>query len=519
MALPTFQAAGTLTGSTAAISPPWPTHAVDDVALMFVETANQIPTALTTANGFVFVGTLSYGGGTAGSGATASSLDVYWCRATSTSMAAPTVTDAGQHTIGQILTFSGCITTGDPWDVYAGDASGSATTSVTIPGVTTTVADCLVVLACSWADDSASGFLASVTNASLANITSLVNAGNISGNGGGFAVLTGEMATAGAVSSSTGTLTGSASYQGRACIALKPPAAAGVTGDLSATLGAATLASTGTLAIAGALSATLGAATLASTSTLGIAGDLSQTLGAATLSATGTLAIDGGVSATLGDATLSATGTLAIAGALSQTLGTMSLSSTATAPQAGIVGELAATLGALSMSAAATIADPAPPSTTTTTPRLRALLIANIAAIDAQGSPGFRVYRHDQAAAFTDWCDANPAGAFRRYSVRDYGFDTLESVNQGDLEWRRVQLRITVAYPHTNRAGAQGAVSRDALMRIDRHAIEVATGLRAYVSLETLPAVYLSSRASKALGTACDFLVIDAVYGFFATPV
>lgn len=223
MALPTFQAAGTLVGSTGTISPAWPTHAVDDVALLFLETANQIPTALTTVNGFALVGTLSYGGGTSGSGTTASSLDVYWCRATSTSMAAPTVTDAGNHTIGQIATFRGCITTGDPWDVVAGDASGSASTSVTIPGVTTTVADCLVVLACSWADDSASGFLASVTNASLASITSRINAGNISGSGGGFAVFTGEKSAAGVVSASTGTLTGSASYQGRVCIALKPP--------------------------------------------------------------------------------------------------------------------------------------------------------------------------------------------------------------------------------------------------------------------------------------------------------
>lgn len=225
MALPTFQAAGTLVGSTGTISPAWPTHDVDDVALLFLETANQIPTALTTDEGFSLIGTLSYGGGTSGSGATASALDVYWCRATSAAMSAPLVADPGNHVIGQIATFRGCITTGDPWDVVAGDASGSASTSVTIPGVTTTVADCLVVLACSWADDSASGFLASLTNASLANITSRVNAGNVSGNGGGFAVLTGEKATAGVVSASTGTLTGSASYQGRACIALKPPAA------------------------------------------------------------------------------------------------------------------------------------------------------------------------------------------------------------------------------------------------------------------------------------------------------
>lgn len=488
MALPTFQAAGTLTGSTAAISPAWPTHAVDDIALLFVETANQIPTALTTANGFALVGTLSYGGGVAGSGADASALDVYWCRATSTSMAAPTVTDAGQHTIGQILTFRGCITTGNPWDVTAGDASGSASTSVTIPGVTTTVADCLVVLACSWADDSASGSLASVTNGSLANITSLVNAGNISGNGGGFAVLTGEKATAGAVSSSTGTLSLAASYQGRACIALRPPAAAGSVG---ASDGVATASAVGA-------SLASGAGTVA---------------GVATAAAVGA-SLAAGVAMSAGIATASAVG-----GALAASASTAAGIATASGTGSSLAASSSTAAGVATVTGVGSYSGTAPTPTVTTTPTLRALLIANIAAIDAQGSPGFRAYRHDQAASFTDWCDANPASAFRRYSVRDYGFDTMESVNQGDIEWRRVQLRITVAYPHTNRAGAQGAVSRDALMRLDRHAIEVATGLRAYVSLETLPAVYLSSRASKALGTKCDFLVIDAVYGFFAAPV
>lgn len=235
-----------------------------------------------------------------------------------------------------------------------------------------------------------------------------------------------------------------------------------------------------------------------------------------TIVATAAVDVFGVASLQLDDVTVTATATVAVTASASIQL------DDATIVAAAVVPVLALLDVALDdFTAVATASDVAPVvvATTTTATTLRALLIANIAAIDAQGSPGFRAYRHDQAASFTDWCDANPAGAFRRYSVRDYGFDTLESVNQGDLEWRRVQLRITVAYPHTNRAGAQGAVSRDALMRIDRHAIEVATGLRAYVSLETLPAVYLSSRASKALGTACDFLVIDAVYGFFATPV
>lgn len=97
---------------------------------------------------------------------------------------------------------------------------------------------------------------------------------------------------------------------------LQSPTGSGTIGTLSATLGAATLASNGTLTAGatGTLAGTLGAVTLSSNGTLtaSVTGTLSATLGALTLASSGTLAspVTGTLSATLGLLTLSAQGVL-----------------------------------------------------------------------------------------------------------------------------------------------------------------------------------------------------------------
>lgn len=124
--------------------------------------------------------------------------------------------------------------------------------------------------------------------------------------------------------------------------------AGGISGTLSATLGALTLSATGTVDIAGTVSKTLGALTLSSTGTVDIAGTLSKTLGALTLSSTATLDISGTASNTLGALTSNATGALDISGVLSQTLGALTLTADGTG---GVTGVVDATLGALTLSA------------------------------------------------------------------------------------------------------------------------------------------------------------------------
>jgi hypothetical protein len=215
---PLFQAAGPKVESTGAVTPLWPAHQVGDVALLYVETANQT-ISLTTANGFVQVTGSPQGTGTAG-GAAATALAVYWCRATSTTMAAPVVAAAGDHVVARILTFRGVIPTGSPFSsTAAGSVASSASTSVSWPAQVTSVSNCLYVAAVSWATDTATpqaSFTGSLTWTERTDTPSTI------GNGGGFAVASAFNLNPADYGTLTGTLATS-SVQARHILSLRRP--------------------------------------------------------------------------------------------------------------------------------------------------------------------------------------------------------------------------------------------------------------------------------------------------------
>lgn len=161
------------------------------------------------------------GGGTL---ATRVELAIFWVRGDPGSD--PVILDTGNHQFGVIIRVPGCITTGNPWDVTAGDLIATADTAVSIPGDTTTVVDCLVLAFGSSAFDSTTPQFSSWANASLSSFAELVNIATDVGNGSALGVATGIKAAAGAYSATTATLANS-SKQGRISIALKPPPAAG----------------------------------------------------------------------------------------------------------------------------------------------------------------------------------------------------------------------------------------------------------------------------------------------------
>src|SRR3989449_4991266 len=99
-AAPTFQAAGTSQNGTGAVSPAWPAHAIDDLALLFIESDGSQPATLSTPAGFAAVLNSPQ---TTGAACTGTTMNVFWARATSTSMSAPTVADSGDHNYAQIL--------------------------------------------------------------------------------------------------------------------------------------------------------------------------------------------------------------------------------------------------------------------------------------------------------------------------------------------------------------------------------------------------------------------------------
>jgi uncharacterized protein DUF6701 len=136
-------------------------------------------------------------------------------------MAAPTVSDPGNHVYAQILTYRGVIATGNPWDVTGGGVKAAASGTVTVTGVTTTTPNTLVVQAIARDNDSAAAAFSAQTNANLTGITDRSDAGTTQGNGGGIGIWDGVMAFAGATGNTTATVT--SSINAFLTIALRPP--------------------------------------------------------------------------------------------------------------------------------------------------------------------------------------------------------------------------------------------------------------------------------------------------------
>ncbi|HEV8489027.1 MAG TPA: hypothetical protein VGQ58_04505 [Candidatus Limnocylindrales bacterium] len=226
MALPTYVGSSTLASGTGAITPGiHASTAVDDIMILVVESENEA-ISLSSAQGFVEGPDSPQSAGTAAT-SPASRLAWYWKRATvSGGGTAPTIADPGDHVTAAIHTFRGCIATGDPWDVTAGGNDGGVNdTTASIPGDTTTVANCLIVLLCSTSNNATSTTnFSGWTNADLANLTERFDSSNTAGLGGGHGMATGEKATAGVYGATTVTLSAT-SFKGCVSIALKPVAA------------------------------------------------------------------------------------------------------------------------------------------------------------------------------------------------------------------------------------------------------------------------------------------------------
>lgn len=221
MALPTYVGTGTFTNGHGAINVPWPTHATNDIGILVVETANE---AVTTPSGWTPVVSSPQGTGTAG-GTAATRLSMYWRRAVSAAESAAAVADSGNHQVGAILVFRGCITTENPVHVSAGTINATASTSATLPSVTTTVVDCVVIQAIAHGIDSNTAQLSGWSHGgALTGLTQILNGSDKVQNGGGLGAVYGNLASAGA-SGTTNVTLGTAFAVGMISIALKPPMA------------------------------------------------------------------------------------------------------------------------------------------------------------------------------------------------------------------------------------------------------------------------------------------------------
>jgi hypothetical protein len=154
---------------------------------------------------------------------TVTRLTVRWRRAVAGDTA-PVVPASANHTISRILGVRGVDTGATPWNITTAGTDTVSNTSVSIPGATTTVPECLVVAVFTTGTDSNTAQLSgSFTNGNLANLTTRMNNWTASGGGGGFAVCTGELAVAGAYGATTATLV-TAAQKSMATIAFAPVA-------------------------------------------------------------------------------------------------------------------------------------------------------------------------------------------------------------------------------------------------------------------------------------------------------
>lgn len=199
----TFVAAGTWAESGSAVTPGLPAGwAENDIFVMFCFSVNS---QAITVSGWTEA-TNSPQDNTAGI-----RLTVFWKRATS-SESDPTTSDSGLGNAARIIALRGCKTTGDPFNVTNGDTTGfGSSTTITVPGVTTTVNNCMV-LACGMSPGnggSTTTYFSSWTNSNLSSVTERID--NESGIIGGavttaIGVASGLMVTAGATGNTTATI-------------------------------------------------------------------------------------------------------------------------------------------------------------------------------------------------------------------------------------------------------------------------------------------------------------------------
>ena len=218
---PTFvDATALLSANGTSLAVDWPSHAENDIGLLLVG-SRDAGVSLSSTEGFAYItGT----GHHFGSGLY-QTIYAYWCRAGSGAMTAPTIAAASSngHLIAAMLTFRGCVSSGNPYDAIGSIVGSVTNTSLTATSVTTTLANTLVVVAGVFGESGNStdswgaGNLASLdervddTVAWIGEVSHYL----------GLAAATGAKLTAGAVSFTPATLATTAFSQG-VTIALKP---------------------------------------------------------------------------------------------------------------------------------------------------------------------------------------------------------------------------------------------------------------------------------------------------------
>jgi hypothetical protein len=203
---PTIVGTGAVSSSVSAITPAFPTGlAVDDVLVGIGESVGGANYPSIATNGFAHLASDSTPVSPVVQGVN-TQLSVVWARYDGV-MTAHSWGDSGDHNIGRYVAIRGCPTTSNPWHVVATAVSATSSTSASWPGVTTTVADCLILEIIATGADISTAQLGTLTNATYTSIVEQIDNATTSGGGGVIGCVSATKATAGATGQSTCTLT------------------------------------------------------------------------------------------------------------------------------------------------------------------------------------------------------------------------------------------------------------------------------------------------------------------------
>jgi hypothetical protein len=151
----------------------------------------------------------------------------------------------------------------------------------------------------------------------------------------------------------------------------------------------------------------------------------------------------------------------------------------------------------------------------TTVAAIRSTMVTTVQALTptSLANRPFRAHRED--VEFRDWAEANPAAAFRVFSIRDTFEHEGPFVSTTVLEELRTVLACEIAYPrvgdYVNDSGARRPlVDRDDILREDIKRVRNAIGLNGYQTLDPAGgnATVFRETISMDVGEAVVFAVI-----------
>lgn len=152
-----------------------------------------------------------------------SKLYAWWGRYSSGTTEPIVTRTNGSCICADVIAYRGCMSASSPVNNQAAGTATSSTALSFATGISTTTANCMVLLLNSSGADSNVGQLASQANANLSGIAERADVCTNLGPGGGVTATEGFLASSGAIGTWTATY-GTATGQGIICIALQPPA-------------------------------------------------------------------------------------------------------------------------------------------------------------------------------------------------------------------------------------------------------------------------------------------------------